>query len=205
MTARDRRRDARVRRRREAERPSGRRRRRGSPRRPRAGIGRALRSALTTDRRSRTSVRPARAQPHRQPRAAARGRPASGARRRRAPPASMRAGPVCPCSDDVARAAGVHGGDWDAERARFDEHAAERLRTARREDEHGGVAQPRGRLRLIDPAARNGCPASSAPLPRQRPSRSGRRRRSRAASRVPRARRPGSRWLVPLFGASLPR
>ena len=53
---------------------------------------------------------------------------------------------------DVGRAAGVHRGNGHAERARFEQHAAERLGTARREDEQRRVREPGGRLRLIDPS-----------------------------------------------------
>ena len=55
--------------------------------------------------------------------------------------------PVTAVVDDVAGAAGVHGRDRDAKRARLDQDAAQRLRPARWKDQHRGVRQPARRRR----------------------------------------------------------
>ena len=54
--------------------------------------------------------------------------------------------------DDVARAAGFHRRGRDAERARFEQHAAQRLGAVRREDQHRCVREPRQRGFARQPA-----------------------------------------------------
>ncbi len=54
--------------------------------------------------------------------------------------------------DDVARAAGFHRGGRDAERARFEQHAAQRLGAVRREEQHRRVREPRQRVFARQPA-----------------------------------------------------
>ena len=60
--------------------------------------------------------------------------------------------PVTLVLDDVARAARVHRGNRDSERAGFDQHAAERFRPARRKDQQACAGQQPRRFVLVEPA-----------------------------------------------------
>ena len=151
----------------------------------RAGLGRPARRARPPRRvELRVHVR-------------ARGRaraPRAGARRREprqvAREALRRRGdsrPVTSVLDDVARAAGVHGGDRHAERGGLDEHAAQRLRPVRGKHEQRRRARIQ-RQHLVAVAATRARRTSTperARLGFERAAHAGRRRRRRAARSRP--------------------
>ena len=185
-SGRDRRRCARARRGRAAERPSARRRRRGaaaSSRVSRAARRRAARF-VRRPRAHRSGLRRAPARPRRAARASVR----IAASRRMSSASSSgvaESRPVC-SSMMMSGVPPVFIAAIGTPSALASmQHAAQRLRPARRKNQHRRVRQPGGRRPLIDPADASGCRDRTAPRRPRSPRVPGRRRRSTSGQSSP--------------------